>query len=501
MKNKDYYYILGLKHNASLSEIKESFRKLSLKFHPDKNVDDDGSFWTNRFIEIKEAYDTLSNEKKRKEYDLQFNKQTIDKDTNIDYDNEFAFKIENSVKLYNEKKVLYEKYYRNLQSIYPKQKKMTIAKWITSSLIFILLVYLIKPSFGDINNLLSNTPNSFEFLTSESEVYVYSEPDVKSDKIGLFKELEGIKFIGETNYFYKIILGDDSYGFVRKKEVKYNEEFLSENIKGSNSNEEIFEISKRYNVIVDKAFFYDKPSLSSMRDAYLVKDEIISATRISSDFVYAEFINSKNTKSVGWIKLNNLEVINIKESVDVDISIEDYFIPTSLPDNTINYCYKNDCNSNNCAMVQRKTFYILRLESGRIIIEHSFVNEVLSSEIKYKIEDNSIVAFESNTPALKLIGENPNRDNYRNVTLKAPGNTWVEVDGRETTTYNSYWGTYGNNKCIVVEERVKFIIPNKDEKEIEKVVAKSFYVKDIGLVYYSTFLKGIQNISPCIEYR
>ena len=64
---KDYYYILGLSKNASLQEIKSAFRKLSLKFHPDKNNGED--FFTNRFKEILEAYEILSNEKKRIFYD------------------------------------------------------------------------------------------------------------------------------------------------------------------------------------------------------------------------------------------------------------------------------------------------------------------------------------------------------------------------------------------------------------------------------------------------
>jgi len=42
---KDYYYILGLKQSASTDEIKKAYRKLSLKFHPDKNDGDE--FFTN----------------------------------------------------------------------------------------------------------------------------------------------------------------------------------------------------------------------------------------------------------------------------------------------------------------------------------------------------------------------------------------------------------------------------------------------------------------------
>ena len=67
---KDYYYILGVKKEASTEEIKKAYRKLSLKFHPDKNDGDD--FFTERFKEIQEAYEILSDTKKRTTYDNQF---------------------------------------------------------------------------------------------------------------------------------------------------------------------------------------------------------------------------------------------------------------------------------------------------------------------------------------------------------------------------------------------------------------------------------------------
>ena len=64
---KNYYYFLGVKENASEEDIKKAYRKLSLKYHPDKNPDDD--FFETRFMEIKEAYEMLIDAEKRRIYD------------------------------------------------------------------------------------------------------------------------------------------------------------------------------------------------------------------------------------------------------------------------------------------------------------------------------------------------------------------------------------------------------------------------------------------------
>jgi molecular chaperone DnaJ len=61
---KDYYEILGVPKNASKEEIKKAFRVLAHKYHPDKTKGDD-----KKFKEINEAYQVLSDEKKRAEYD------------------------------------------------------------------------------------------------------------------------------------------------------------------------------------------------------------------------------------------------------------------------------------------------------------------------------------------------------------------------------------------------------------------------------------------------
>ncbi len=63
----DYYKILGINRNATAEEIKKAFRKLAVKYHPDKNPGDKKA--EERFKEINEAYDVLSNDEKRKKYD------------------------------------------------------------------------------------------------------------------------------------------------------------------------------------------------------------------------------------------------------------------------------------------------------------------------------------------------------------------------------------------------------------------------------------------------
>lgn len=64
---KDYYDILGVSRDASDKQIKKAFRKLAVKYHPDKNKAPEAE---EKFREIAKAYDVLSNKEKRKEYDL-----------------------------------------------------------------------------------------------------------------------------------------------------------------------------------------------------------------------------------------------------------------------------------------------------------------------------------------------------------------------------------------------------------------------------------------------
>ncbi len=87
---KDYYAILGVNKTAGVDEIKQKFRKLAFKYHPDRNQGEKSA--EAKFKEISEAYDVLSDEDKRSQYDRfgqywQQNTATEYTKTNFDHNN------------------------------------------------------------------------------------------------------------------------------------------------------------------------------------------------------------------------------------------------------------------------------------------------------------------------------------------------------------------------------------------------------------------------------
>jgi molecular chaperone DnaJ len=75
MSKRDYYTVLGVERNASEDDLKKAYRRLAMKFHPDRNPDDKEAEAS--FKEAKEAYEVLSNSQKRAAYD-QFGHAGVD---------------------------------------------------------------------------------------------------------------------------------------------------------------------------------------------------------------------------------------------------------------------------------------------------------------------------------------------------------------------------------------------------------------------------------------
>ena len=67
MSKRDYYEVLGVAKSASASELKGAYRKMALKYHPDRNPGDQEA--ENKFKEASEAYEVLSDDSKRQMYD------------------------------------------------------------------------------------------------------------------------------------------------------------------------------------------------------------------------------------------------------------------------------------------------------------------------------------------------------------------------------------------------------------------------------------------------
>lgn len=75
MSKRDYYQVLGASKTASKAEIKKAYRKMAMKYHPDRNQDDDSV--EAKFKEVQEAYSILKDEQKRAAYD-QFGHAGVD---------------------------------------------------------------------------------------------------------------------------------------------------------------------------------------------------------------------------------------------------------------------------------------------------------------------------------------------------------------------------------------------------------------------------------------
>jgi len=195
---RDYYYILGLTINASKDQIKKAYRKLSLKFHPDQNNGD--KFFEERFREINEAYETLSNDFKRKVYDEALINKTSDESKKTNYTN-----YQNSQNVQYKNKQESKSTPTPPPTAGPKanQKKNKALRNIGLTVVGLIIFYILITMIKDSNDtsILSKNQDSTQTSTNPISTVDKKEIELKERELALKeKDTNNLKPVPEVSY-------------------------------------------------------------------------------------------------------------------------------------------------------------------------------------------------------------------------------------------------------------------------------------------------------------
>lgn len=289
----DYYQILGVSQDATQEEVRDAYRKLSMKFHPDKNNGD--KYFEDWSKKINEAYDTLGNPNKRGEYDRSkngTNNNSGNNNRNQYNGNSEQDSLSYLKRQYSDYKTAKNNYrwalneFRAATDI-PKPNHFSFVK-ISVGVIGILIALLgLKNTYGTSSNeVLQQTETSAS--TIEEETSINNAQDRYVEEYQNTAEKTEIDFFTESEVI--------------------NQDLILPS---------------------PKAFFYDSPLDKISNGAYLVKGDKITVTRQYNDFGYTEFINSEGVTTKGWVKMSQFEVYspltddNMKAETDTQIRDED----------------------------------------------------------------------------------------------------------------------------------------------------------------------------------
>lgn len=292
---KNYYEILGINRSASQDEIKSAFRKLSLKFHPDKN-DGEKYFeeWTKK---INEAFEILGNPTKRIEYDKTFfteNKNNENTNSNTAKSNSNEFYTLQKIKELTPNYLIAKSNLNKAQIHYNSISERTIPNKFTTARILTFVLLLLISAFG-----LKN----------------YSGSIINTDK----------------------------------SETKNDRSSVNEVTIPSGADN----IDEVYYVIKPKAYFFKSPENGKEISNHLIKGDKLRAIYKYENFVYTEYPSRWNKSKIikGWIKLEllsteynqpivenkDLETNKIQSNSESDIKWNEFWndFKTALKENDI----------------------------------------------------------------------------------------------------------------------------------------------------------------------
>jgi curved DNA-binding protein CbpA len=277
---KNYYHILGISTDASQIEIKKAYRKLSIKFHPDKNEGD--AFLSEMFKNINEAYDVLSNPDRKRFFDESlelmngFNEPYLNQQKTTEYELDHLKKL---TQIYLEKKEqenakLLE--YNTIEDTKIKHKlsfKLLLFLW---GLAISLGILLALPWNQNQTKITSSNDRDFHWVTL-TPTQVFQHPDTLSIKLGQIPANITLRSNTVINEYIKIYYldanGKINTGFLKKNQMVYRNKYteLIQNIihpkriiRNSDKAKEI------YQIIITQDHDYN---ISTENDDYIVRSK------------------------------------------------------------------------------------------------------------------------------------------------------------------------------------------------------------------------------------
>lgn len=229
MIQKNFYEILGVHKEATQDEIKKAYRKLSLKFHPDKN--DGDPFLEEMFKKINEAYEVLSDSSKREAFDFKL-QQSAMHHTKAN-SRSYSSKKRNPQPKVNDEKLnsLYEIYSKKEKEVKLNQialsdaknslkpKNITFSKLVWLALILIISYLILKV---EVHKLDIKKIQNLEFLKTQ-KFNIYVKPNINSPIIDQFEKGTDFNTIDETIYFIKVEFinssGETIQGYIQKSDL------------------------------------------------------------------------------------------------------------------------------------------------------------------------------------------------------------------------------------------------------------------------------------------